>query len=143
VRKHVADGAVHNGEYWYENMDYGLCRILIATVHGPIPVDFELTGSLANLTDQVWDSITITTYVNWVTSNGSRRLPRAAPARPRPELAPQQHRPEHLRAPAGRSAVEGALCAPGRRSGRPRRVTGARRGRAPPQPAGRNLPTYC
>ncbi len=69
MKAQVADGAVHNGEYWYENMDYGLCRILIATVHGSIPVDFQLTGSLANLTDQVWDSITITDYVNWVTSH--------------------------------------------------------------------------
>jgi hypothetical protein len=50
-------------------MDYGLCRILIATVDGPIPVGFELTGSLASLTDPVWDSITINTYVNWVVSN--------------------------------------------------------------------------
>ena len=69
MKAQVADGAVHNGEYWYENMDYGLCRILIATVRGEIPVDFELTGSLASLTDQVWDSITIADYVNWVTSN--------------------------------------------------------------------------
>ena len=69
MKAQVANGALHNGEYWYENMDYGLCRILIATVHGPMPVDFELTGSLASLTDAVWDSITITTHVNWVTSN--------------------------------------------------------------------------
>jgi Beta-lactamase len=69
MKAQVAEGAAHNGEYWYENMDYGLCRILVATVRGSIPVDFELTGALAGFTDQIWDSITITDYVNWVSAN--------------------------------------------------------------------------
>ena len=79
MKEQVAAGAIHNGEYYYENMDYGLCRILIATVDGRIPVDFALPGWLENLTDQTWDSITINAYVEWVVSNVLRR--RAYPDR--------------------------------------------------------------
>jgi hypothetical protein len=69
MKAQVAAGAIHNGEYWYENMDYGLCRILIATVDGRIPVGFALPSWFENLTDQTWDSITINAYVQWVVSN--------------------------------------------------------------------------
>jgi hypothetical protein len=69
MKDQVAAGAVDNGKYWYENMDYGLCRILIGTVDGQIPVGFELPSWLGSLTDQAWDSITINIYVQWVVSN--------------------------------------------------------------------------
>jgi CubicO group peptidase (beta-lactamase class C family) len=49
---------VHLGEYHYENLNYGLCRILLATINGNLPPSFP--GD-----DQLWDLLTITAYLQY------------------------------------------------------------------------------
>jgi hypothetical protein len=49
----------------YRNVNYGLCRILIATIEGTIP--FKLFGS--GLTDAFWDLTTIRAYARYVQEN--------------------------------------------------------------------------
>ena len=54
------------GDYDYENMNFGLCRILISIINGDISKD---TMFAANLNDQLWDAWTIATYENYVEAN--------------------------------------------------------------------------
>jgi CubicO group peptidase (beta-lactamase class C family) len=59
----VNDHGVHKtgddlSYYRYQNMNFGLCRILIAIINGNIAPD-------ANLTDQTWDFVTIEAYVKF------------------------------------------------------------------------------
>ena len=62
MKEQIAAGTTHLGQYSYQNMNYGLCRILIATINGNIPVDWTLPLPFPlpdpALTDQVWDSAT-------------------------------------------------------------------------------------
>ena len=41
MKAQIAAGTSHLGQYWYQNMNFGLCRILLATINGNIPVDFS------------------------------------------------------------------------------------------------------
>jgi CubicO group peptidase (beta-lactamase class C family) len=54
------------GDYDYENMNFGLCRILISVINGNISKD---TMFAANLNDQLWDAWTIASYENYVQAN--------------------------------------------------------------------------
>ncbi|MGA7126778.1 MAG: serine hydrolase domain-containing protein [Chthoniobacterales bacterium] len=67
MKEQVAAGTTHLGQYSYQNMNYGLCRILIATINGNIPVDW--TYPLWVLNDQAWDSITLQAYQAFVNAN--------------------------------------------------------------------------
>ena len=60
----IAAGTSHLGQYWYQNMNFGLCRILLATINGNIPVDFSLPPlfGLNAFNDIVWDAITLAAY---------------------------------------------------------------------------------
>jgi Beta-lactamase len=54
------------GHYKYQNLNYGLCRILLAVINGNINKDLNwgtpiLFGSLS-LNDAIWDSATIAAY---------------------------------------------------------------------------------
>lgn len=62
----VAAGVASVGQYNYENMNFGLCRILIATVNGNISPDavFFLPEN-----DLFWDLVTIQAYVQYVQNN--------------------------------------------------------------------------
>ena len=65
MKQQVASGTTHAGTYNYQNMNFGLCRILLSTVNGNIP-----TGSNFGLVnDPVWDLITTQCYVAYVTAN--------------------------------------------------------------------------
>ena len=63
MKDQIAIGAV--GTPAYRNMNYGLCRILIATIDGAIP--FRLFSS--GLTDAFWDITTIRAYARYVQEN--------------------------------------------------------------------------
>ena len=67
MKEQVAAGTTHLGQYSYQNMNYGLCRILIATINGNIPVDW--TSPFPVLNDQAWDSITLQAYQAFVNAN--------------------------------------------------------------------------
>jgi CubicO group peptidase (beta-lactamase class C family) len=66
IKGQVAAGTTHVGDYNYQNMNFGICRILLATINGNIPVDFNV-GSLLN--DVTWDAVTISAYVNYMNAN--------------------------------------------------------------------------
>lgn len=62
MKTRVAAGVPGVGGYQYENMNFGLCRILIAVINGNINknTDFGV------LNDQIWDMVTISSYRNYV-----------------------------------------------------------------------------
>jgi CubicO group peptidase (beta-lactamase class C family) len=74
MKSQIAAGTTHLGEYSYQNMNFGLCRILLATINGNIPVDWTLPGWLGWLfgpefDDIIWDLITIRAYASYVASH--------------------------------------------------------------------------
>lgn len=71
MKAQIAAGTSHLGQYWYQNMNFGLCRILLATINGTIPVDFSLPPfwGLSALNDIVWDLITLGAYQSYVAAN--------------------------------------------------------------------------
>lgn len=69
MKSQVAAGTTHRGEYWYQNMNFGLCRILLATMNGNISVEWTAPGWFkTQLTDFVWDIVTIRAYAFFVNS---------------------------------------------------------------------------
>jgi CubicO group peptidase (beta-lactamase class C family) len=42
MKSQISAGTTHRGQYSYQNMNFGLCRILLATINGNIPVDWTL-----------------------------------------------------------------------------------------------------
>jgi hypothetical protein len=48
------------GEYNYQNLNYGLCRILLAVINGTINKDLTYVDTSFN--DQIWDTVTIAAY---------------------------------------------------------------------------------
>lgn len=61
----VALGTSHVGQYDYQNMNFGLCRILLSTLNGNIPVDF----TTPILQDVIWDVVTLADYQAYCTAN--------------------------------------------------------------------------
>lgn len=71
MKSQIAAGTTHIGQYSYQNMNFGLCRILLATINGNIPADWTLPQWLSWLfgpefTDTFWDLITIRAYASYV-----------------------------------------------------------------------------
>ncbi|HYB31729.1 MAG TPA: serine hydrolase domain-containing protein [Solirubrobacteraceae bacterium] len=68
MKAQIAAGTTHLGQYWYQNMNFGLCRVLLATVNENIPVDFSLPPlfGLNWFNDLVWDFITLSVYQLYV-----------------------------------------------------------------------------
>ena len=66
MRSQVAAGTTHLGNYSYQNMNFGLCRILLATINGTIPVDFVLPSLFSSLNDLVWDLVCVRAYEQYV-----------------------------------------------------------------------------
>jgi CubicO group peptidase (beta-lactamase class C family) len=68
MKSQIAAGTTHLGQYWYQNMNFGLCRILLATINGVIPVDFSIPPlfGLSALNDIVWDLVTLAAYQAYV-----------------------------------------------------------------------------
>ena len=69
MKEQVAGGTTHLGQYSYQNMNFGLCRILISTINGNIPVDWVVPGLGIQLIDQIWDSVTLSAYQAFVKAN--------------------------------------------------------------------------
>lgn len=59
MKSQIAAGVPNIGKYWYQNMNFGLCRILISTINGNVAVT-------APLGDSNWDFVTIQAYVAYV-----------------------------------------------------------------------------
>jgi hypothetical protein len=70
MKEQIAAGTTHLGQFSYQNMNFGLCRILLATINGNVPVDWFLLGSQGGLPpwwiDNSWDSSTISAYASYV-----------------------------------------------------------------------------
>ena len=69
MKAQIATGTSHLGQYWYQNMNFGLCRILLATIDGNIPVGLVLPPPWNGLTDIVWDLVTLAAYQSYVGAN--------------------------------------------------------------------------
>jgi CubicO group peptidase (beta-lactamase class C family) len=63
----VSAGVTGVGEYHYQNMNYGLCRILLATIVGDIapPTTFNIPV-IDDSNNAVWDYLTIHSFVRYV-----------------------------------------------------------------------------
>lgn len=68
MRKQVAAGPTNVGTDDYQNMNYGLCRILLSTVTGRIPTDFAMNIPMPPLWDCLWDLATIDVYKGYCAS---------------------------------------------------------------------------
>jgi CubicO group peptidase (beta-lactamase class C family) len=67
MKARVAAGVTALGEYHYQNMNFGLCRILISTINGNIDPGTTFTiPFIANSNDVFWDYITIQSYAQYV-----------------------------------------------------------------------------
>jgi CubicO group peptidase (beta-lactamase class C family) len=67
MKSKVAAGVPGVGGYDYENMNFGLCRILISTVNGNISPSATFSMPLIpNWNDIMWDFTTIQAYVKYV-----------------------------------------------------------------------------
>lgn len=67
MKDHVAAGVSGVGGEAYQNMNFGLCRILIATILGKISPDANFSfPPLPGVNDQFWDYITINAYEQYV-----------------------------------------------------------------------------
>ena len=63
----AAGGAATPAPYMYQNMNFGLCRILIATINGNIaPGTIFNLPFISNSNDLLWDLITISVYTQYV-----------------------------------------------------------------------------
>ena len=68
MKYQIEAGTTHLGQYCYQNMNYGLCRILISTIDGTISPDWFGAGSEFEA-DMAWDSVTISAYQAYVQAN--------------------------------------------------------------------------
>jgi hypothetical protein len=67
MKAQVAAGVTDLGQYHYQNMNFGLCRILISTINGNIaPAATFNFGFFPTLNDVIWDYVTIQSYVAFV-----------------------------------------------------------------------------
>jgi CubicO group peptidase (beta-lactamase class C family) len=64
MKSKVAAGVAGVGTYDYENMNFGLCRLLIATVSGAVAKSASYTPSYLN--DAFWDLNTINAYGSYM-----------------------------------------------------------------------------
>jgi hypothetical protein len=71
MKEQIAAGTTDIGQYSYQNMNFGLCRILISTINGNIPVDWTLPskGGPGPVLDPLWDWITLSAYQAYVNAN--------------------------------------------------------------------------
>jgi CubicO group peptidase (beta-lactamase class C family) len=65
MKAKVSAGVNEIGKYDYENMNFGLCRILIAVINGDINKNYK-SPPFFNFNDEYWDFFTIRAYANYV-----------------------------------------------------------------------------
>lgn len=67
MKANVAAGVTGVGTYHYQNMNFGLCRILLSTINGVIsPNAIFSLPFFPSFNDLVWDYATINGYANYV-----------------------------------------------------------------------------
>jgi hypothetical protein len=70
MKEQVAAGTSKIGQYSYQNMNFGLCRILISTINGNIPVDWSFPfWPDPAFNDWLWDYVTLLAYQAYVDVN--------------------------------------------------------------------------
>ncbi|HKD09043.1 MAG TPA: hypothetical protein VKB79_24280 [Bryobacteraceae bacterium] len=70
MKSEVAAGVTDLGQYHYQNMNFGLCRILISTINGNISPSANFPLPLfPNWNDIVWDFVTIQAYAAFVNAH--------------------------------------------------------------------------
>jgi CubicO group peptidase (beta-lactamase class C family) len=71
MKAQIEAGTTHIGQYWYQNLNFGLCRILIPTVDGSFPPSARLPGlcGASEANDKWWDLVTLTDYQRYVQAN--------------------------------------------------------------------------
>lgn len=68
MKAQIAAGTTHLGQY--QNMNFGLCRILISTINGNISASARLTGPVgAHFNDILWDASTLSACQTYVHAN--------------------------------------------------------------------------
>jgi CubicO group peptidase (beta-lactamase class C family) len=67
MKSKVAAGVASNGSYDYENMNFGLMRILIPIINGDVNKGTTFIND-ANLNNQVWDAVTLYHYKSYMQS---------------------------------------------------------------------------
>ncbi len=69
MKSKVAAGVANIGNGNYENMNFGLCRLLIPIISGRVNKSAHFFPPNANINDQVWDAVTIQHYNNYMQEN--------------------------------------------------------------------------
>jgi CubicO group peptidase (beta-lactamase class C family) len=69
MKEQIAAGTTHLGEFWYQNMNFELCRILISTINGNILPSAVWSGLLSVVNDTLWDVATLSAYQAYVHAN--------------------------------------------------------------------------
>src|SRR5262249_47521724 len=70
MKSQIAAGTTHQGQYWYQNANFGLCRILLSTINGNISPAATFTfPAVPSWNDVVWDSTMIQAYSKYVHAN--------------------------------------------------------------------------
>lgn len=67
MKNNVSKGVSAVGGYDYENMNFGLCRILIPIILGKISKNTKFSN-LGSLNDKVWDAVTLYHYRSFMQS---------------------------------------------------------------------------
>jgi CubicO group peptidase (beta-lactamase class C family) len=65
MKSQIAGGTCNIGQYSYQNVNYGLLRVLLATVNGNVPEDWNVVPEFA---DSLWDCATTAAYASYVAS---------------------------------------------------------------------------
>jgi CubicO group peptidase (beta-lactamase class C family) len=68
MKDKVAGGVSKVGSYDYENMNFGLCRILIPIINGKVSKGTQFSPVPA-MNDQVWDAVSLYHYRNYMQTN--------------------------------------------------------------------------
>lgn len=68
MKDKVAGGVPKVGSYDYENMNFGLCRILIPIINGKINKGTQFSP-ISAMNDQVWDAVSLYHYRNYMQAN--------------------------------------------------------------------------
>jgi Beta-lactamase len=66
MKNRVAGGVPYVGVKNYENMNFGLCRILMPILLGEMSKDATFMPTNPSLNDQVWDAVSIQHYTNYM-----------------------------------------------------------------------------
>ena len=66
MKEQIALGTANLGTYQYQDVNYGLCRVLLATINGNVPPSLLVWPT--NLNDNLWNSSTISAYASYVAS---------------------------------------------------------------------------